>query len=223
VDGVSPVHHNEVGIQLISRVERRPQLAHHLLFGDDLLPLHMPAPLRRHLILHEEAGRPRPEVLLHRPVRVDRVAEPVVGVAQNGNPHGSGDRANLGGHLRHVEQPDVRLSEMDCRRAVSRVKDRLEADHLADARAQRVVHPRNDKRSGTRDQCAKMRCHLLHAFSSSVRPSRPVAYFFSISRIPSSPISALNSAKGIMSLIQSAVVPARFSVSSTAPTAFAAA
>ena len=138
--GVGPGDDHEVG-RLPGR-DRGADLREHLVGRDDLLALHVPAPLGRHLVLDVQRRHAGLLVLLHGPHDVDRVAEAGVGVGDDGQRAGPCDAAGVVDHLRHRHEPDVGTAEHRRGRSEPRHVGRVEPRLLDEAGAERVVHTR---------------------------------------------------------------------------------
>jgi hypothetical protein len=87
-------------------------LAHHLPGGDNLLAGEVTAPLRRHLVLDLDRGRPCAFKPAHRAGHGDRVPEAGVRIDDQGEVHHVGDRGDLITQLGQPCEADVRNAEV---------------------------------------------------------------------------------------------------------------
>src|SRR5262249_6580142 len=149
-------------IRVAARVERGLQLQDHLVGGDDLLALEVPAALRRDLVLDQDAGRPGALELAHRADDVVQVAVPRVAVGDDGDGDALGHAAHGGGNFGQGDQADVGQAEQAGGRAEAADEDGLQPGGLDEAGREDVVGPEAADDAGGVEQLAQAAGGGLH-------------------------------------------------------------
>jgi hypothetical protein len=120
--------------------QRRRELLEILLERHDLLPLHVPAALRPHLILEEAARGARLHELADGALDVGRVAVAGVRVDHDGDVHRGAHAPGRVQHLGLRDEPDVGPPETRRGEGVAGEEHRVESGADRQDGAQRIVH-----------------------------------------------------------------------------------
>ena len=148
-------------IAIAPRVAGGAHLRHHLFQLDDLLARQETASLGEHLVFDVQRRGARVFVLANGPPHVERISVARVGVADDGDVHRIRDRARVGDHLGHREQPEVWIAARG-RSAEARHVDGVEAGSGSEFRLQTIEDEWRDDHFGAGEQLAQPRSLFIH-------------------------------------------------------------
>ena len=144
-----------------ARVAGGADLRHHRFHRDDLLAREKTASLGKHLVLDVQCRHAGVLILAHGAPHVERVAVAGVGVADDGDVYRLRNRARVGGHLGHREQPEVGIAARG-RGAESRHINGVEAGGGGEFRLQAIEDEGRDDHFGAGEHLAQPRSLFTH-------------------------------------------------------------